>query len=706
VSTQSFCSANSFDWDPLYADLILFCRQAKTAGSRLRIGPELEVTGYGCEDHFLENDTIDHAWMTVASLLSDDTTDGIIVDLGMPLVHRGVRYNARVFLLNRKILLVRPKLHLADDGNYRESRWFTAYRVPADGRLEQLQLPEDIAALTAQSSVPFGIGVIQATDATIACETCEELFTPLSPHIAASLDGVDIIGNGSGSHHQLRKLHTRVDLMRSATTKGGGVYLYANQQGCDGGRLYFDGCALVLVNGECVAQASQFSLKDVEVITAVVDLDDVRSFRAAIVSRSNQASASTPLPRVPIDFRLAAADLEFAHPTPARPVHYLTPEEEIALGPSCWLWDFLRRSGAAGFLLPLSGGADSASTCALVGIMCQYVMKEIEEGNEVVLRDLRRILSESDDYVPADHKAVANRIMHTCYMGTTNSTTETRSRAAAIAAQVGTYHLNASIDTMVAAVVSVFLAVLGSQWTPKYSLHGGTRAEDLALQNIQARLRMVLAYFLAQLLPWVRSKKGFLLVLGSANVDEALRGYMTKYDCSSADINPIGGIAKGDLKRFLLYSADAYAYPVLRDVVLAPPTAELQPVVLGADGKEVIQLDEVDMGMSYEELGWFGRLRKVHRCGPFSMYVKLLGIWSHLAPAVVAEKVKRFFVFYSINRHKCTTLTPSYHAESYSPDDNRFDLRQFLYNTTWDRQFALIDADASKRTAFLAASGE
>ena len=34
--------------------------------------------------------------------------------------------------------------------------------------------------------------------------------------------------------------------------------------------------------------------------------------------------------------------------------------------------------------------------------------------------------------------------------------------------------------------------------------------------------------------------QGYLLVLGSANVDESLRGYMTKYDCSSADINPIG----------------------------------------------------------------------------------------------------------------------------------------------------------------------
>lgn len=43
---------------------------------------------------------------------------------------------------------------------------------------------------------------------------------------------------------------------------------------------------------------------------------------------------------------------------------------------------------------------------------------------------------------------------------------------------------------------------------------------------------MVFSFLLAQLLPWVRQSDGFLLVLGSANVDEALRGYMTKYDCS------------------------------------------------------------------------------------------------------------------------------------------------------------------------------
>ena len=32
---------------------------------------------------------------------------------------RGVRYNCRVFLLNRKIVYIRPKLSMADDGNYR-----------------------------------------------------------------------------------------------------------------------------------------------------------------------------------------------------------------------------------------------------------------------------------------------------------------------------------------------------------------------------------------------------------------------------------------------------------------------------------------------------------------------------------------------------------------------------------------------------------
>lgn len=53
--------------------------------------------------------------------------------------------------------------------------------------------------------------------------------------------------------------------------------------------------------------------------------------------------------------------------------------------------------------------------------------------------------------------------------------------------------------------------------------------------------------------------------------------------------------------------------------------------------------------------------------------------------------MKRFFSKYSMNRHKMTTLTPAYHAESYSPDDNRFDLRPFLYHVGWPWQFRCIE---------------
>lgn len=55
-------------------------------------------------------------------------------------------------------------------------------------------------------------------------------------------------------------------------------------------------------------------------------------------------------------------------------------------------------------------------------------------------------------------------------------------------------------------------------------------------------------------------------------------GNMQKYDCSSADINPIGGISKTDLKLFIAYAQEAYNLPVLYDFIHAVPTAELEPI--------------------------------------------------------------------------------------------------------------------------------
>ena len=45
----------------------------------------------------------------------------------MPILHRNVRYNCRVIFYNSQILLIRPKMAPAMDGNYREMRWFTPW---------------------------------------------------------------------------------------------------------------------------------------------------------------------------------------------------------------------------------------------------------------------------------------------------------------------------------------------------------------------------------------------------------------------------------------------------------------------------------------------------------------------------------------------------------------------------------------------------
>ena len=63
---------------------------------------------------------------------------------------------------------------------------------------------------------------------------------------------------------------------------------------------------------------------------------------------------------------------------------------------------------------------------------------------------------------------------------------------------------------------------------------------------------MIFQYILGGFIPQIKNKEGcYLLILGSANLDEGLRGYLTKYDCSSADINPIGSISKTEINKFL-----------------------------------------------------------------------------------------------------------------------------------------------------------
>lgn len=285
-------------------------KAAKAAGCTFRTGPELEITGYGCEDHFLEGDTFLHAWESMVSLLAGDVTVGILCDIGMPVMHKNVAYNCRVICLDKKIVGIRPKFYLANDGNYREMRWFTPWYVepsqPGFGPLQDYYLPRAIQAVTGQKTVPIGIFAVATLDTAVSFETCEELFTPNAPHIQLSLDGVEIIANGSGSHHKLRKLDYRMDLVRGATSKAGGIYLYANQKGCDGGRLYYDGCAMVYCNGNLLAQGSQFEgLAEVEMVTAVVDLQEVRA-ATGLCPCARGCACPCPCPWVPVPVPLLA----------------------------------------------------------------------------------------------------------------------------------------------------------------------------------------------------------------------------------------------------------------------------------------------------------------------------------------------------------------------------------------------------------------
>ena len=118
------CNLNqhALDFTGNYNRIVDSCLQAKKAGAKYRLGPELEITGYGCEDHFLESDTLRHAWQILAKLLQhEEVTVNLLCDFGMPILHRGVRYNCRVFCFNHQIILIRPKLYMANDGNYRET---------------------------------------------------------------------------------------------------------------------------------------------------------------------------------------------------------------------------------------------------------------------------------------------------------------------------------------------------------------------------------------------------------------------------------------------------------------------------------------------------------------------------------------------------------------------------------------------------------
>lgn len=129
-------------------------RIAKEKGARYRLGPELEISGYSCGDHFFEADTCNHSYDVLARLLKNKSWSDIICDVGLPVMHAGKLYNCRVLFLNGKILLIRPKMCLAITGNYREGRWFSPWsRHP---HMDEFVLPSELICFYINEFIMLG----------------------------------------------------------------------------------------------------------------------------------------------------------------------------------------------------------------------------------------------------------------------------------------------------------------------------------------------------------------------------------------------------------------------------------------------------------------------------------------------------------------------------------------------------------------------
>lgn len=116
------------------------------------------------------------------------------------------------------------------------------------------------------------------------------------------------------------------------------------------------------------------------------------------------------------------------------------------------------------------------TVAAIVRVMCGMVVHEISLGNHQVLRDVKRIVGANSTIVSdttqtdaqksvidgsmqklsVTSEQLCSHILHTVYMGTSNSSDATKSRSLRLARSIGSYHNSINIDDIIAAVLRVF----------------------------------------------------------------------------------------------------------------------------------------------------------------------------------------------------------------------------------------------------------
>ena len=631
------------DWDHNQQNIIGAIDMARQQGMSLLCLPELCISGYNCEDMFYAQNTIDQSVVSLLGIVPH--THDIVVSVGLPLRVNNRTYNVVALLMNKRILGFVAKQHLANNGIHYETRWFQPWTA---GVRDEIRVGE--------FSYPIGDLVFDLSGVRIGFEICEDAWIAARPGRSLYERGVDIILNPSASHFSFGKSVVRERFVIDASRAFGVSYVYTNLLGNEAGRAIYDGDAMVASNGELLVSGPRLSYEDRHLVSAVIDLELTRLNQAQ--NRINQALAAA---------NLRVTDLFDWHETaPVRHTAELEPwerfgrikEEEFARAVALGLFDYLRKSRSQGYVLSLSGGADSSAIAATVYLMVRMAVENI--GLAGVKQKLRHLPAVQPC---ATAEEMVGTLLTTIYQGTKNSSDDTFNSAKDLAESLGATFLNINIDGLVETYQSLIQSQLGRDLT--------WDTDDIALQNIQARVRAPGAWLLANV-------KNALL-LSTSNRSEAAVGYATMDGDTAGSISPITGIDKHFLRSWLVWleteglnvvntpsKADRIKLPGLHRVNALQPTAELRP----PDRK---QTDEADL-MPYDVLNEIENAAIRDKQAPVEVLKQMETRFLDRADGPVYTRealvvwVERFFKLWCRNQWKRERYAPSFHLDDHSLD--------------------------------------
>lgn len=623
--------------------------EARRRGVQVLCLSELAITGYGCDDMFLSPALCERAAESLFEVAK--STRGMVVSMGVPVHFRGAVFDCAAVCVDGRVVALVAKRHLAGDGVHYEPRWFTPWRAGVRSTVT-----------LCGRSVPIGDLLVEVDEIRIGHEICEDAWVADRPGSTLYQLGVDIILNPSASHFAFFKQDTRRRIVTEGSRAFGVAYVYANVLGNEAGRIIYDGGTMIASEGKIIAEGSRFSYADFTLTDAVVDIDTNRMLRAQYGSHRPDATND--------EMRVSAElSLKPAHSSPpARALHAwersdALKEEEFLRAISLGLFDYLRKSHSKGFVVSLSGGADSAAVVTLVRAMLDLASTEI--GIEKVAKRLgTAALSSADE--------LAGHLLTCVYQSTRNSGEVTRNAASALAEGLGANFLELDVDPVVEHYRALTEKALGRTLSWEH--------DDIALQNIQSRVRAPSVWMLANV-------TGALL-LSTSNRSEAAVGYATMDGDTSGGLSPIAGIDKNFLRGWLRWmeadgGAELPPRPELHHVNAQAPTAELRP-------PSESQTDEGDL-MPYDVLDEIEGYAIRDKYFPREVYAALTESRPDSNPETRLGWVERFFQLWSRNQWKRERYAPSFHV-----DDKNLDPK------TWCR-FPILSSGFAEELAALRA---